>query len=152
MRQRCPSRRPSLTVRLIGLVPALLLAIAVALPGQAARADDAAAIRGVIADQIAAFQRDDLDAAFAHASPGIQGKFRSPDTFGQMVRYGYPMIWRPSRWEMGETATTEAGPVQTVLFEDAAGALWEADYSMTEVDGVWRISGVTLRKIPGVAS
>lgn len=129
----------------------LALAALLALPGLP-RADEAADIRGVIADQIAAFQRNDLDAAFAHASPGIQSRFGDPDRFGQMVRQGYPMVWRPSRFEMLALEETPRGPTQTVLFEDAAGHLWEADYIMQQVDGRWRIAGVSLRRLPGVSS
>jgi hypothetical protein len=117
-----------------------------------ARADDGSAIRAVIEDQIAAFQRDDLDAAFAHAAPGIQAKFGDPARFGQMVRQGYPMVWRPARVEMLGLETTPRGPTQSVLFEDGAGTLWQADYYMEEIDGRWRIAGVQIRRLPGVSS
>jgi len=42
--------------------------------------------------------------------------------------------------------------VQTVMFMDAAGRIYEADYIMVEVDGSWRIDGVLMRRLPGVAS
>ncbi|MEL6767043.1 MAG: DUF4864 domain-containing protein [Pseudomonadota bacterium] len=116
------------------------------------RAGEETKIQAVIADQIDAFQRDDLAAAFAHASPGIQGIFRNPSNFGRMVAQGYPMIWRPRRYEMGDIATGPRGLTQTVVFEDDAGALWEADYLMQDVEGTWRINGVQLRRLPGVSS
>ncbi|MEM7499357.1 MAG: DUF4864 domain-containing protein [Pseudomonadota bacterium] len=124
----------------------------IVLAGMPARAGDEERIRAVIADQIEAFQRDDLASAFEHASPNIQGMFRNPGNFGRMVAKGYPMIWRPRRYEM---AGIEAGPrglTQTVVFEDEVGRLWEADYLMQDVDGIWRINGVQLRRLPGVAS
>ncbi|MEM6678268.1 MAG: DUF4864 domain-containing protein, partial [Pseudomonadota bacterium] len=68
------------------------------------------------------------------------------------VARGYPMIWRPERVEMGAMTTGPRGPQQTVLFEDAEGVLWEVDYMMQDVDGVWRINGVQLRRLPGVSS
>lgn len=137
-------------IRAAGLLLAALLAAA---PLTGLRADDpAAAIGAVIDDQIRAFQREDLEAAWQHAAPGIQAMFRTPETFGRMVRRGYPMIWRPSRWDLGALVAEGDGFVQTVLFQDARGALFEADYEMTLVDGVWRIAGVTLRRLPGVAS
>lgn len=134
------------------LMGALCLSAALAMAPRAMAEEADAAIRAVIADQIGAFQRSDLDAAFAHASPGIQGKFGDPATFGRMVAQGYPMIWRPQQWEMGAYVDGPRGPTQSVLFRDAKGVLWEADYFMERVDGVWRIDGVQLRRLPGVAS
>jgi len=134
------------------LLSSLALAMSLALSFNPARADDAAAIRTVIADQLAAFDRGDLEAAFAHASPGIQARFGDPRTFGDMVRSGYPMVWDPGRYEMRALSATPRGQVQTVMFEDAAGILWEADYLMEKVGGVWRIAGVALRRLPGVGS
>ncbi|GMG84224.1 hypothetical protein LNKW23_34390 [Paralimibaculum aggregatum] len=140
------------------LIRALGLALALALPlaPGASRAQDAdpnAAIERVIADQLAAFARDDFAAAFAHAAPGIQARFGSPAGFGRMVRQGYPMIYRPARVEWRALETTAGGAqVKTVLFEDAKGRLFEVDYLMGRTDGAWRIRGVQLRRLPGLAS
>ncbi|MEM6490264.1 MAG: DUF4864 domain-containing protein [Pseudomonadota bacterium] len=68
------------------------------------------------------------------------------------MQQGYPMIWRPERWEMGALNDTPGGPRQTVIFTDRDGVVWEADYLMREVDGTWRIAGVSLRRLPGVSS
>lgn len=131
----------------------LILALSLALAPAAPRAEPpAAAIEAVIADQIGDFQRDDLAGAFAHAAPSIQEKFGGPERFGRMVRQGYPMIWRPSRWETRELTQTRRGWVQTMLFVDAEGRHFEADYLMERRNGTWRIAGVRLRKLPGVAS
>ncbi|MGF1502180.1 MAG: DUF4864 domain-containing protein [Paracoccaceae bacterium] len=138
-------------MRLIAsLAVAFVLGLAAA---QSARAEDpAAAIPAVIADQIAAFQRNDLAAAFAHAAPSIQTKFRNPQIFGRMVESGYPMIWRPQSYEILGLQVEGTRYVQTVLFQDARGRFYEADYLMTELDGDWRIAGVFLREAPGIAS
>ncbi|MEM9145284.1 MAG: DUF4864 domain-containing protein [Pseudomonadota bacterium] len=137
-------------LRLSALFLAAVFFVAVATP--VARAQDSQ-IEMVIEDQLAAFQRNDLAAAFAHAAPGIQQKFGSAENFGHMVRHGYPMIWRPQRHEYRGLAERPAGLfVKTVLFEDARGAQFEADYMMRERDGAWRIEGVTLRRLPGVSS
>ncbi|MEM0922447.1 MAG: DUF4864 domain-containing protein [Pseudomonadota bacterium] len=133
--------------RLLAIAAAMILSLA------PLRAEEPAeTIQSVISDQIDAFQRSDLPAAFAHASPSIQSIFGSPERFGQMVRGGYPMIWRPSRFEMLKLLPGPGLQVQTVLFEAQDGSLYEADYEMIEIDGVWRINGVALRKLPGVAS
>lgn len=128
---------------------AIFLAVLMGPPASAQNAD----IEAVIEDQIAAFQRGDLEAAFSHAAPGIQEKFGSPENFGHMVRHGYPMIWRPQRYEhRGLVEPREGFFVKTVLFEDARGMLYEADYMMGLTGGAWRIQGVSLRRLPGVSS
>ncbi|MEM6932267.1 MAG: DUF4864 domain-containing protein, partial [Pseudomonadota bacterium] len=106
----------------------------------------------VIADQIGAFQRSDLDAAFQHASPSIQKIFGDSGRFGEMVRGGYPMIWRPARWEMRTLENFDGTRVQIVMFEDKQGDLFEAAYEMQLIDGAWRINGVQLRRLPGISS
>ena len=109
-------------------------------------------IQAVITSQLSAFKANDLDAAFAYASPTIQTKFRNPEIFGQMVATGYPMIWRPSDYEMLDLRQTAMGPVQMVLFQDAQGRFYEAAYEMRLIDGVWRINGVYLRQSPALGS
>ncbi|MEM7237718.1 MAG: DUF4864 domain-containing protein [Pseudomonadota bacterium] len=131
------------------LIP-LMIALVAVIP---ARADDTQdAIQGVIADQIGAFQRSDLDGAFKHASPSIQGIFGTPGRFAEMVRGGYPMIWRAARWEMRTLENFNGTQVQIVMFEDQQGDLFEAAYEMQLIDGIWRINGVQLRRLPGAAS
>jgi hypothetical protein len=135
------------------LICAALIAAAAmtaAAPARAEAPEDA--IRAVVLSQLRAFQADDLGAAFAHASPDIQSKFGTPETFGRMVATGYPMIWRPARYEMLGLRQTPAGPVQMVLFEDARGQLFEAAYEMERIGGAWRIDGVYLRHLPGAGS
>lgn len=139
-------------MRLFGLIFAAFLLSAPLAPGPARADGHGPAIEAVIADQIAAFQANDLARAFAHASPMIQTKFRNPEIFGQMVSRGYPMIWRPQRWEWSGLQDTPRGPVQTVVFEDRRGNLFEADYLMQEGPEGWRINGVSLRRLPGLAS
>lgn len=124
-----------------------LVLLAAMLPARAEEPGET--IRAVIADQIRAFETNDLAAAYAHASPSIQRKFPSPEIFGRMVRTGYPMIWRPARYRMLGLAQTPRGPVQKVLVEDRDGRLYEAAYEMREVDGAWRINGVYLRPLDG---
>lgn len=130
------------------LLAACLTGTALPAPAQS----PAGAIEAVIADQIADFQRDDFVGAFRHATPGIQRKFGGPERFGLMVRNGYPMIWRPSHWEWAGLAEKGSAWVQTVVFVDEMGQSFEADYLMEQVDGVWRIAGVYMRRLPGVAS
>lgn len=131
------------------LVP-LLTALLLVSPARAE--DPAPAIQSVIEKQIAAFQANDLEQAFGYASPTIQQLFQTPANFGRMVAEGYPMVWRPARYEMRELVQTESGPVQVVLFEDMAGRLHEAGYLMRLVGGVWRIGGVKVRRTEGLGT
>jgi hypothetical protein len=133
------------------LFRALGLAAALFAAAMAARAEDGPGIRGVIEDQLDAFQRDDWAGAFAHASPGIRSMFRTPENFGRMVRGGYAMVWRPADVEYGPLESGPRGPVQIVYFTDAEGGRWVAAYSMTQVDGEWRIDGVRIRRLEDAA-
>ena len=134
------------------LLVLLLLGLVAILPMRAMAEEPADSIQTVISDQIAAFRASDVETAFGFASPSIQRQFGDPENFGRMVRQGYPMVWRPRRFEMRQLVDTDSGPVQVVLFEDAAGVLHEAGYLMVEVDGVWRIAGVKLRRVPQVGA
>lgn len=127
-----------------------LLAIAASL-GAAPAADDAdrSAFRQAIDGQIAAFRRDDADAAWSLASPGIRQMFGSPETFMSMVRQGYAPVYRPRRYELGEVRDVEAGAEQSVRIDDADGVGWTAIYSFEkQPDGHWAISGCRLVKAP----
>ena len=140
-------------MRLTSFFAAFLLLFNILLNPAAVKAeDDSAAIQSVIQSQLDAFQANDLDTAFGFASPTIQQKFGSPETFGQMVRNGYPMVWRPASRQWQKLVQTDAGPVQVVLFEDANGRLHEAGYLMQQINGIWRINGVNVRKAPGVGT
>ena len=136
-------------MRLIACLTVLLLSLT-SLPSNAAEPEDS--IQAVIADQIAAFQDNDLDRAFSHAAPNIQLIFGTPARFGQMVRQGYPMVWRPRQYQWLQIVQTDFGPVQVVLFEDRSGRSHEAGYLMQKVDGVWRINGVKLRERAGIGA
>jgi hypothetical protein len=129
---------------------AVLVMLAAALPAHAEEPADT--IQAVIAAQLQALQGNDLAAAFAHASPMIQSKFRTPEVFGQMVETGYPMIWRPAGHQMLDLVETARGAVQKVLFQDRQGRYFEAAYQMIQIDGVWRIDGVYLRPAAGVGA
>ncbi len=101
-------------------------------------------IRGVIGNQITAFQADDFGAAFDFASPSIKGIFGTPERFGQMVQQGYPMVHRPEdvrflglRQEGGRT-------MQRVMIRDGQGRVHALDYEMIETPEGWQINGVRL--------
>ena len=143
--------------RLFAPVFVLLLAVATAL-SPTARADEldstqAAAIRNVIENQLAAFKVDDGPAAFAYASPTIQELFQTPEIFMSMVKTGYAPVYRPQEVEFRELMQAARGPVQVVHIVGPDGRAVLALYSMEQQpDGSWRIDGCTLTEAPDVGT
>ena len=101
-------------------------------------------IRSVITEQLMAFQADDFARAFTYASPMIKGIFQSPERFGEMVRNGYPMVWRPADVKFGTIKDQSGRLVQIVYLTDEFGRLFEAQYEMIQNDGTWEINGVRI--------
>lgn len=112
------------------------------------RADEAA-IRGVIASQIEAFQADDFATAFGFASPTIRQIFRTPENFGTMVRQGYPMVWRPADVEFLSTGMIDGQLWQNVMIRDQQGELFILEYEMIPLGDGWKINSVRMREAPG---
>lgn len=124
---------------------AFILALGLALPSfaQEPRNPD---IEGVISSQIQAFLVDDYATAFTFAAPGLQRLFQTPERFGQMVRNGYPMVWRPSRVEFLSLENFDGQLVQRVLIEDAQGRYFVAEYAMIPSSKGWQIRAVRIEQ------
>ena len=137
-------------MRIAGLLwPVLALCLMHAAAPARADADatpaDRQAIRAVIEQQIAAFQRDDAEAAFSYASPKIQRMFGSSDKFMRMVRQGYQPVYRPRQVQFGLLARIEGQVTQRVLLIGPDGLPATALYVMQRLpDGTWRIDGCML--------
>lgn len=136
---------------MLALVAALAATSAVAQERPAdVGAADRAAIEGVIVRQIEAFQRDDGDAAFGFASPGIQGMFVTPERFMAMVRGGFRPVYRPREYRFARLSTVGDVLVQYVAIVGPDGAPVIAAYTMEQqADGSWRIAGCELLLPPG---
>ncbi len=109
-------------------------------------------IEATIGAQIDAFKVDDFATAFSFASPNIQGLFGGSERFGQMVRNGYPMVWRPGDVQFLELREVAGGLWQRVHIRDQTGTLHALDYLMIQQDGDWRINGVQLVPLPDVGA
>lgn len=132
---------------------AFALSMFIALLPQHAVAQDAGVeIRGVISDQIAAFKADDFEMAFTFASPGIKRLFGSPGRFGQMVRSGFPMVWRPAGVRFTDLSVRDGRQVQSVIVTDQAGTLHVLDYEMVPGQEGWLINGVWVREADGAGA
>jgi Domain of unknown function (DUF4864) len=127
-----------------------MLCLLLALP---LRAQDAAsAFRAIIQSQIDAFLADDVDRAFGYAAPGIQQVFRTPENFGEMVRNGYPMVWRPAGVEFLDLHPKNGRLWQRVRIHDAAGRVHVLDYEMVATPDGLRIGAVEILAQPGVGA
>jgi len=150
-----------------GVVRGWLLALLVVLPGTlagTARAEpgqpatdigsaDRGAIRGVISDQMAAFKRDDAEAAFGFAAPNIHALFPSAETFMAMVRQGYQPVYRPSQVQFGALVRLDGQLTQLVHVVGPDGVPQLALYFMErQSDGHWRITGCMLAVEPGATT
>lgn len=135
---------------LAALLLALQLTLALPAAAQDVSAADRAAIAGVIAQQIDAFRRDDGDAAFGFAAPGIQSLFMTPERFMAMVRTGYQPVYRPREFRFARLEADGDMLVQFVAIVGPDGAPVVAAYAMErQADGSWRIAGCMLLEPPG---
>ena len=117
-----------------------------------ARAQDGA-IAQVIRDQMAAFARDDAEAAFAFATPELRAMFGSAANFMSMVRQGYQPVYRPRSVTFGELAEQDGQTVQEVGIIGPDGVPRVALYTMQrQPDGAWRIAGCRLIDRPRPSS
>lgn len=108
------------------------------------RLPDNPAIQQVIQNQMDAFATRNVFTAWTYASPTIQQLFGSPLYFGAMVEQGYPMVWTPGEVSFLSLRDEGGRPVQQVQIVDPTGRLHILDYEMVEIDGNWRIAGVTI--------
>ena len=117
---------------------------------QQVNAGDSAAIHDVIQGQLDAFRRDDSQAAFGFAAPGIQSMFRSPEIFLEAVRQGYRPVYRPRQVEFRELKTIDGAIVQQVYVVGPDNEPKLALYIMEQQpDGSWRIAGCVLLDFEG---
>jgi hypothetical protein len=112
------------------------------------------AAQKIIADQIAAFARDDGEAAYAFAAPEIKAKFPTADIFMLMVRKGYAPVYRPQSYAFSTAEVLANGIIrQEVDIVDAGGEAWTAEYLLRpEADGSLKIIACRLVKKPGVGA
>ena len=122
------------------------LGLATALSAQAAGVSraDAQKVRAVIQAQLAAFAADDARRAFSFAAPGIRQMFGTPQRFLEMVREGYPVVYRPASVGFLKPEANGRTVIQAVEMADAEGTLWVAVYQLERHKGAWRITGCEL--------
>ena len=107
-------------------------------------ADEKADIQSTISDQLRAFASDNFIEAFTHASPGIKDIFGTVENFSNMVKKGYPMVWRYNNFEFLNLEETPQGYSQIVRITDQNDKLFLLKYFMKNVAGIWKISGASI--------
>ena len=118
-------------------------------PGRAE--DDVAAAQAVISSQVEAIGRDDAEAAYAFAAPGIHSIIADARAFLVIVREHYGPVYRHKGFKFGEASASGGRIAQEVHIIDAEGVPWEALYTLErQPDGSIKISGCVLVKAPGV--
>ncbi|MEO1293820.1 MAG: DUF4864 domain-containing protein, partial [Pseudomonadota bacterium] len=111
--------------------------------------DPATDSRVVIERQLERFAVDDWTGAFNFAAPSIQEMFRTPQRFGEMVRNGYPMVWRPGEVTFLGNRQDELGRMwQRLRMTDRDGVAYRVTYVLEEVGSTWRIAGVYVEREP----
>jgi len=116
-------------------------------PPSALGASDQQAIHQVIEAQLDAFQHDDGTKAFGFATSMIQQKFGDAATFLQMVKTGYPPVYRPRSVAFEKLVDTQYGPDQILKLIGPDGLAYTAHYMMQkQPDGSWLINGCYLTR------
>ena len=110
-------------------------------------ADPVGAARDTIRGQEQAFARDDTATAYSYAAPQIRELFPQAENFMNMVRQGYPPVYRHKSFDFGEARNTGDSIEQDVRIVDADGVAWDALYTLQEQpDGTMKITSCTLKK------
>jgi len=132
----------------------LLSLVLLWLPAFAAPAQEARdpGIETTIQQQFDAFRADDVARAFSFASPTIKGLFGTPETFGLMVRNGYPMVWRPADVQFLDLRDVAGALWQRVMVTDQDGRTHLLDYQMVKTGQNWQINAVQLLPSVGVGA
>ena len=103
---------------------------------------DEKAVRTVVEGQLAAFAKDDANKAFAYAAPNVREATGNAASFLDMVKRGYPVVYRHTAVAFLKAEGKDDEVVQRVQLTDADGASWLAIYTLERQKGKpWRITG-----------
>lgn len=120
------------------------LALLVAGPSAAATLSpaDEKAVRTVVQAQLDAFAKDDAKKAWSFAATNVREMTGSPEGFMEMVRKGYPVVYRNTSVAFLKPETLQDQVIQKVQLVDASGDAWLASYALQrQKDKSWRITG-----------
>ncbi|MDX2220061.1 MAG: DUF4864 domain-containing protein [Burkholderiales bacterium] len=144
------SRLPQIAWWGIILLSALWMAlspppVAAADPAQPLSRADRVAIQAVINLQLKALAADDDTAAFALAAPDVRRQFGTAEAFMDMVRKGYPPLFRNQSTAFLEAAIIDDDVIQPLRITNRDGTVVIALFSMErQTNGDWRVYGCQL--------
>jgi hypothetical protein len=99
-------------------------------------------VKSVVSNQLAAFQREDIPAAYAFASTSIKQQFRLP-VYERMIRRGYAPLLGHAEAQPGVVRDNGGGMAMLpVTVRVPGGAVLRYRYHLLEEDGRWSVSGV----------
>jgi hypothetical protein len=116
-------------------------------------APDPALWQDVITGQIEAFRKGDAPTAFSYAATAFQKSFTDPAVFMvSIAASGYTPIFTSVSHSFGKFTLIDATTVvQVVHLVGPKQELYEAAYALGKEDGGWRVQGVQLAKVDGLA-
>ena len=103
---------------------------------------DEKAVRTVIESQLAAFAKDDANTAFTYAAPNVREATGNAAGFLDMVKRGYPVVYRHTAVAFLKAEGKDDEVVQRVQLTDVDGTSWLAIYTLERQKGrPWLITG-----------
>lgn len=133
-------------------VAGLMLALVAGFPAAHADGADELAISAIVEDQVKALGEGDAKRAFSYATPDIQSRFGSSETFLRMVKQSYAALIRPAAFEIEDVRTDGASGAVRATVTARDGQRFDALYPVKrQPDGKWRIDGCYLQPAKGRA-
>ena len=103
---------------------------------------DERAVRAVIEGQLAALAKDDATKAFSFAAQNVREAVGNAAGFLDMVRRGYPVVYRHTSVAFLKAGGKDDVAVQRVQMTDAEDVGWLAVYTLERQKGnIWKITG-----------
>jgi hypothetical protein len=137
------------------VVICLVLAITLSLPASAQDASPPeTAWQSVVGGQIEAFRQNDAETAFSFAASGFHTTYPTAEAFFAVIAAsGYAPIVQSRTHSFGSfTQIDDTEVVQEVNLVGRDLTLYVATYRLQQEEAGWRIVGVALRKVPGLAA
>ncbi len=116
--------------------------------------DEIKAAQGSVAAQLQAFRAGDDAGAYSYAAPNVKRIFPTLDSFMDMVAGGYSAVRHSQSYSFGKVREmSPSAIIQEVLIVGPDGKDYEAIYTLElQSDGIWRITGVSLRAASSVST
>jgi Domain of unknown function (DUF4864) len=107
-------------------------------------------IRMVVQGQLDAFEKNDARAAFSFAAPNVREAVGTAEKFMNMVRTGYPQVYRHTAVVFLKPEMVGDEVLQRVQLTDASGEVWLASYALQkQKDMSWRITACVVTENKG---